>query len=253
MQAYPFFEYSLYCWIGLAIITFPVLLKITAPYGRHARQDFGPMINNTIGWIIMELPSLALFAALFILTSTEKSAVNWVFFSIWVIHYTQRTFIFPLRQPNKHKQMPLLVAGSAIFFNLINAYFNGFYLGSIEPMYTMNWFLDPRFIGGVALFIAGFIINIQSDTILINLRKPGETGYKIPTGGMYRFVSCPNYLGEIMEWTGWAIATWSLPGLAFALWTAANLMPRALDNHRWYKRQFANYPADRKAVIPYIL
>jgi protein-S-isoprenylcysteine O-methyltransferase Ste14 len=136
---------------------------------------------------------------------------------------------------------------------LINATFNGFYLGTIEPMYTPEWLMDPRFIIGMLFVVSGFIINIQSDSILINLRKPGETGYKIPKGGMYRFVSCPNYLGEIMEWTGWAIATWSLPGLAFALWTAANLIPRALDNHRWYHSKFEDYPAERKAVLPYIV
>lgn len=253
MQDYPVFLYALYAWGALAIVTFPVLLTITAPYGRHTRQGFGPMINNTVGWIIMEFPSLAVFAALFIMGEPAKSPVNWIFFGIWVVHYTQRTFIFPLRQPNKHKQMPLLVAGSAIFFNLINATFNGFYLGTIEPMYTLAWLMDPRFIIGVLFIISGFIINIQSDSILINLRKPGETGYKIPKGGMYRFVSCPNYLGEIMEWTGWAIATWSLPGLTFALWTAANLIPRALDNHRWYHSKFEDYPRERKAVIPYLI
>jgi hypothetical protein len=44
-------------------------------------------------------------------------------------------------------------------------------------------------------------------------------------------VSCPNYLGEILEWIGWAIATWSLAGWVFAIWTMANLAPRAFTNH----------------------
>ena len=51
--------------------------------------------------------------------------------------------------------------------------------------------------------------------ILRNLRAPGETGYKIPVGGLFRWVSSPNYFGELLEWTGWAIATWSIPGVAF--------------------------------------
>jgi len=65
------------------------------------------------------------------------------------------------------------------------------------------------------------------------LRENGNSVYKIPEGGMFNLVSSPNYLGEILEWTGWAIATWSLAGLSFALWTFANLAPRALANHRW--------------------
>jgi hypothetical protein len=56
-----------------------------------------------------------------------------------------------------------------------------------------------------------------------------------------------------MMWTGWAVATWSLAGLSFALFTAANLIPRAVSHHRWYRRTFADYPRRRKAVIPGLL
>jgi hypothetical protein len=66
-------------------------------------------------------------------------------------------------------------------------------------------------------------------------------------------VSAPNYLGEIVEWSGWALATWSLAGLAFALYTTANLAPRALANHRWYRQQFPGYPPERRALLPHLL
>jgi protein-S-isoprenylcysteine O-methyltransferase Ste14 len=67
---------------------------------------------------------------------------------------------------------------------------------------------------------------------------------------LYRWISCPNYLGEIVEWSGWALATWSLPGLAFAVWTAANLAPRAHSHHLWYREHFEDYPPQRKALLP---
>jgi protein-S-isoprenylcysteine O-methyltransferase Ste14 len=65
-------------------------------------------------------------------------------------------------------------------------------------------------------------------------------------------VTCPNYLGEILEWLGFALATWSLAGLAFALYTAANLAPRAFANHRWCREQFPDYPKNRKALFPFL-
>ena len=99
----------------------------------------------------------------------------------------------------------------------------------------------------------GVIINFQSDTILMKLRRPGETGHKVPAGGLFRWVSCPNYFGELVEWSGFALATWSLAGLAFAVWGAANLIPRALANHRWYRETFADYPSERRALIPGLL
>ena len=71
-------------------------------------------------------------------------------------------------------------------------------------------------------------------------------------GGAFELVSCPNYLGEILEWCGWALATWSWPGLAFALYTIANLAPRAVTHHRWYRETFPDYPPKRRALVPYL-
>jgi protein-S-isoprenylcysteine O-methyltransferase Ste14 len=87
---------------------------------------------------------------------------------------------------------------------------------------------------------------------LRRLRAAGDPGYRVPQGGLYRWISCPNYLGEIVQWAGWALATWSLPGLAFAVWTAANLVPRARANQQWYRQRFADYPPERRALIPWV-
>ena len=66
-------------------------------------------------------------------------------------------------------------------------------------------------------------------------------------------MSCPNYLGEILEWSGFALAAFSWPALGFALYTAANLGPRALAHQRWYRERFPDYPADRRALVPGLL
>ncbi|KHJ76173.1 3-oxo-5-alpha-steroid 4-dehydrogenase [Oesophagostomum dentatum] len=96
-------------------------------------------------------------------------------------------------------------------------------------------------------------INIQSDSILRNLRKPGETGYKIPRGGMFEYVSGANFFGEIIEWIGYSIVAGSLPAIAFAIFTASNIGPRAIHHHRWYHSKFPEYPKERKAIIPFLL
>jgi 3-oxo-5-alpha-steroid 4-dehydrogenase 1 len=112
----------------------------------------------------------------------------------------------------------------------------------------LNW----NFITGVCLFIIGAVINIKSDNILLSLRSTsGE--YKIPNGFMYKYISFPNYFGEILEWVAFALMTWSLAGLSFMIWSMANLIPRAIAGHRWYKKTFDNYPSNRKAIIPFIL
>ena len=82
------------------------------------------------------------------------------------------------------------------------------------------------------MFFLGMAINIHSDHILRNLRKPGEKGYKIPRGGMFDYVSGANFFGEILEWAGFAVATWSVPGLAFSFFTCCNIGPRAYQHHQ---------------------
>ena len=119
--------------------------------------------------------------------------------------------------------------------------------------YNWEWLMDARFIIGFFVFTGGVFLNWWSDQVLLNLRKGGKTGYFIPQGGLFKWISCPNFLGEILEWTGFAILTWSPAALVFALWTLFNLVPRALDHHRWYKSTFLEYPAERKAILPWIL
>lgn len=79
------------------------------------------------------------------------------------------------------------------------------------------------------------------------------TGYTIPRGGMFEYVSGANFLGEVMEWGGWALAARRLPAAAFALFTLLNIGPRAWQHHQWYRQHFgAEYPAHRRALIPFV-
>ena len=239
--------------IALAVVTFLCLLRFTAPFGRHyAGAGWGPHISNRIGWVVMELPATALFALIYFNGETSRQWVPLVFLAMWQAHYLHRTFVFPFRTRTSGKRIPIAVVASGFLFNLINAYINARFVSSIGE-YSTEWLSDPRYLAGLAIFVAGMTLNIRSDNVLLKLRNSGNPGYAIPRGGAYRYVSCPNYLGEIIEWAGWALATWSLAGFAFFLYTAANLVPRALSHHRWYRARFPDYPARRKALIPGIL
>jgi 3-oxo-5-alpha-steroid 4-dehydrogenase 1 len=238
--------------IVLAVITCLSLVFITAPYGRHERAGWGPTIPNAMGWVIMEMPAVALFLGIYFLGVHSLETVPLVFLGLWQLHYVHRTFIYPLRLRTKGKRMAVTIVGLALVFNSLNAYINARWISHLGH-YDTQWLLDPRFIVGVLVFVVGFGINQKADRMLLALRKPGETGYKVPKGWLYDYITCPNYLGEILEWTGFAIATWSLPGLAFALYTAANVGPRAFSNRRWYRERFPDYPKDRKALIPFVM
>lgn len=248
----PFNEFVV-CWIAVGLSLFPIQLCIVAPYGRHARAGWGPDIPNRVGWFAMELVSLVVFASLFLAGPAAKSAPMWIFFAFWVAHYTNRSLIFPWRVRTAGKRIPLAIVAAAVCFNTVNAGLNGYYLGSLAS-YPTRWLWDVRFIVGTALFLVGAAANIWVDEKLIGLRSGTTTlDYAVPRGGLFEIVSCPNHLGEIVEWSGFALMCWNLPALSFAIWTAANLIPRAISHHRWYRRQFDDYPPGRTAVIPFLL
>lgn len=245
-----FFRYLLWAWTLLALVTLPLLLTFTAPYGRHRRTGWGPVVADRWGWMLMEAPASLGFVACVAVADVPLTATMILFLVFWQAHYVHRAFVYPLVIRRDQGAMPLVVIGLGNTFNLINTYLNGRYLYCFSGGYANSWLLDPRFLVGSALFAFGLVINRLADRKLRDLREPGAFGYRIPRGGLYEWVSCPNYLGEIVEWIGWAIATWSLPGFAFAVWTIANLAPRARSHHAWYQRTFADYPDGRKALVP---
>jgi 3-oxo-5-alpha-steroid 4-dehydrogenase 1 len=253
MTEQTFFYLVLYLFIGLSAVAFVALIFMAAPYGRYARVGFGPRVNATLGWVLMEAPAPLLFAVYFIFGPRPIEPILWVFLILWELHYIHRAFVFPFRRRGKAQTMPLVIMLLGFLFNCINSYTNGRYLTALGGPYSNSWFSDPRFILGVILFLGGMAINQHSDLILFRLRKPGDTGYHIPRGGLYQFISAPNYFGEILEWFGYALLTWSPAALVFAIWTVANLLPRAIAHHHWYREKFPDYPSDRKAIIPFLL
>ncbi len=248
------FNLFIWIWISLAVIIFITLLFITAPYGRHSKRTWGVTIPDRLGWFLMEIPGPVIYLLLVITGSGSKSVTVWIITGLYLAHYINRAAIYPLRIRTRGKEMPLLVALMAVFFNFVNAGFLGYFAGTLQTHYTESWLTDPRFIAGLLILITGAVINITSDEKLIHLRKKRNGyGYIIPRGGLFEKVSCPNFLGEIIEWGGYALLCWSLPALSFFIWTFCNLVPRALSHHRWYRSHFPEYPEGRKAVIPYIL
>ena len=152
--------------------------------------------------------------------------------------------------------MPLSVILMGMVFNTLNALMQGGWIFYVSPvnMYEISWLTTPQFIIGTIIFFTGMIVNIHSDHIIRHLRKPGDTNHYLPKKGMFIYVTSANYFGEFVEWLGFAILTWSLSGAVFALWTFANLAPRAAKIYDNYKKEFGDELDTKKVkrIIPFI-
>ena len=235
--------------IALAAVTALALRFVVAPYGRHARAGWGPTLPERWGWMIMESPSLALVTTLFFAGPNRATPALVALWGMWAAHYAQRSLVYPFRIRGR-KRMPIVVVAMAIAFNVLNGTINGTWLGSLAPRdFSAR---DPWFVVGAVLFAAGMAINLDSDRRLFALRRPGRSEYVVPRGGLFELVASPNYFGEIVEWCGFALASRSLAGLAFALYTIANLAPRAASHLAWYRAKFPDFPRERRALVPWI-
>ena len=244
--------------IGMAIVAavvFVSLFFVDAGYGKFYTPKWGPSLDNHLGWFLMEVPVFIAMLALWWFSARRSDGIRLLFLLIFELHYFHRSFIFPL-QLRGHSRMPLSIVLMGAVFNTLNAFMQGGWLFYVSPVdfYPAGWVRSLPFIAGVVIFAVGMYINIQSDGIIRNLRKPGDTAHYLPKDGMFRYVTSANYFGEFMEWVGFAILTWAWAGAVFALWTFANLAPRAARIYDLYSREFPDEldTSRVKRILPFI-
>ncbi len=249
------FEVLLIVMAALGVAVFASLWKVTAGYGKFASKKWGPSISNRAGWVLMEVPVFLVMLLIWALNGFPLAAPQIVLFGLFMLHYTQRCFVFPFLIRGKSR-MPLSIMGMGVVFNLINGYIQGAGLFLFpRASYSLGWgyLLSWNAILGMGLFAVGLAINWNSDYVIRHLRRPGDTAHYLPQKGLYKYVTNANYLGEILEWVGFALAAASPAGWVFAWWTAANLVPRADSIHKRYIQEFGTEAlGKRKRLLPFV-
>jgi 3-oxo-5-alpha-steroid 4-dehydrogenase 1 len=246
--------------IGFGFTVFSLLgsLFVPAPYGRFPSDKMGVNLSPKFGWWLMELPAMVFFLWFYVQGPRATEAMPLLLALIWVIHYGNRGWFFPLSirvVPGKKSSFSVSVMVGGMLVTAVHGYLNARFFTGLGAHLTNAWFADPRFLIGFVVYYTGFFITVRSESIMRNLRDPSKPsaandGYRVPYGGAFRWVTSPQYLGELVAWAGFTLMTWGLPGLMIFLISASNLVPRALATHRWYHERFPDYPPERKALIP---
>ena len=249
------FNIFLIVMAAVAVVVFLALYFVNAGYGKFYQPSWGPSLDNHLGWFLMEVPVFVAMLLLWWCSSRRTDGIRLIMLLLFQAHYFQRSFIFP-RLLRGHSRMPWSIVAMGALFNTLNAFMQGGWLFYVSPAdyYPADWLTSLPFLAGTSLFLAGMYINIQSDSIIRNLRLPGDTRHYLPQGGMFRYVTSANYFGEWLEWTGFAILTWSWAGAVFSLWTFANLCPRAARIHDLYRQEFPDQmeTLKPKRFIPFV-
>ncbi|XP_043551380.1 3-oxo-5-alpha-steroid 4-dehydrogenase 2-like [Chiloscyllium plagiosum] len=235
--------------ILLGILVWKQHQKRAASYGRYSLKSSTTkiLIPANVGWFVQELPSFAVPVLLIYQSGDLDNLGSKLLLCLFCGHYF-RVFIYGCF--TRGQVVEIFFVLKCFVFCALNGYLQGHNL--IYCTKYNSWTTDFRFLFGMMLFLLGMAFNIHSDHLLRKLRKPGDTSYKIPKGGLFEYVSAANYFGEIVEWFGYSIATWTFPAFAFAIFTTLSLGSRAIYHHRFYVEKFQDYPKSRKILIPFL-
>jgi 3-oxo-5-alpha-steroid 4-dehydrogenase 1 len=256
------FLYDRVLWVAFGIVVFTVVATqfVQSPYGRFASRRWGPALGPRLGWFLMELPAPLVFYVCYAQGPQRVAPFPLFVLGLWTVHYLNRGFLMPLlmRVPRGQERTfgaSVMLAGWLV--TSIHGYLSAVWVSKLHGEPGWSWFADPRFVVGVALYGAGLAANVHADHVLRNLRSRdelarGERRYRIPHGGLFARVTNASYFAELVLWSGFALLTWSPAGLFILAISAANLVPRAVATHRWYRETFPDYPRKRRVLVPYL-
>ena len=249
-------------WISYGVVALTVIgsIFVIAPYGKFGgSQTLGVELPSKVGWWLMEIMASVCFAFFYPLGKNSTKPVPIIFAFLYAIHYANRGWYFPWAMrvaPNSKTNFSFTVSASGILVTALHGYLNALWYSQHCSYLDWNWLFSPLCVFGLLLYQTSFWSTIYLEAIMRNLRdpnpRPGDARYKIPRGYLFEYVSSPQYLTELLGFLGWAIMTWSPAGLFIFSISCANLIPRAIETHKWYRGKFEDYPAERKILIPFV-
>lgn len=182
--------------------------------------------------------------------SSPSTGVQKVALVCWIIHFAKREFetLFVHRFGTDTMPLSNLYKNCAYYwsFGLVIGYLvNRPHFGSESSTFLT--------LLGVLIFVLAEVGNGVTHLQLRNLRPPGTKTRRVPRGGLFNYVSCPNYTCEILAWVGFSLLTGSIGSWIFTLVGAGQMFLWAQKKHQRYRKEFTDYPRSRKVLIPFVL
>lgn len=228
-------------------------------------KDLGPQIPWKTVFLIEYLGPLLIYPIFYtqptwIYGTYLSEASNWAkeaqlsALIAWTIHYAKRELETLFVHRFSHATMPFrnIFKNSGYYWGF--AAFVAYFVN--HPLYTPP--SQEMAVAGMCLFYFMEVGNFTTHLTLRALRPAGSTQRKIPRGGLFRFVSCPNYTYEICAWLGFNLMTRTVAGILFMCAGALQMIIWAQGKHRRYRKEFDGkdgkplYPPNRKSIVPFI-
>ncbi|PXF46168.1 Very-long-chain enoyl-CoA reductase [Gracilariopsis chorda] len=228
-------------------------------------KDLGPQILWKTVFIVEYLGPLLLYPLFYTQpawmygttlppSSDAAREVQMAALMAWTFHYAKREFETLFIHRFSHATMPLRNIFKNSFYYWGFAAYVAYFVN--HPLYTPP--TQQYLAVGLCVFYFMEVGNFTAHLTLRNLRPAGTRVRKIPRGGLFEFVSCPNYTFEIMAWLGFNVMTRTVAGILFMCAGAFQMILWAQGKHRRYKKEFDGqdgrplYPPNRKIIFPFV-
>lgn len=173
----------------------------------------------------------------------------------WTIHYAKRLLETVFVHRFSHATMPLRNLFRNCSYYWLFAAYVAYHIN--HPLYTAP--CETQTYISLAAWALCEIGNFSIHWLLRHLRPAGSKERKVPRPTadpftkMFNLVSCPNYTYEVGGWVAFTFMTQCLPAGLFAFAGFYQMLVWALGKHRAYKKDFADYPRGRKAIVPFLI
>ena len=164
-------------------------------------------------------------------------------------HFLKREYETAFVHRFSHATMPLTnLAKNCAHYWLIGGLLLAFelYFTTPPPSTFMTWVF-------FLLFLLMEVGNFTSHIMLRNLRPPGTSQRSIPYGFLFEYVSCPNYFFESMSWIFFALMTRCYSAWIFWVAGTSQMFLWGKKKHSNYRKEFKNYPKQRKIMFPFLI
>jgi very-long-chain enoyl-CoA reductase len=214
-------------------------------------KDLGPQISWLLVFVLEYLGPI-LIHLFFFLRLTNPTPIQYVSVCLACLHFIKREYETWFVHRFSNGTMP--------FMNLPKNCFHYWVLGGLfvsyfvyQPGYQPLWDLGSLQVWVLGTWVLAQASNYVTHCTLRDLRPPGSKERRIPYGYGFDWVSCPNYTFEILGWMCYSLLVQHWSAWFFTIVGGVQMYFWAVKKHKRYRKEFKEYPVNRKVLIPGLL
>jgi 3-oxo-5-alpha-steroid 4-dehydrogenase len=231
--------------VGAILLIGEATGRLRLPYGKFRT---GAGVNSRAGLALAYATPVFVYIVLWVEGGSPRTLYHLAVFGAFLFHFLRRifevSFVNSYSRPTPLRALMIIaflyggVAASCAFFQV-----RTFGQPTSQPIFTL----------GILIFALGEVLNGYHHWLLARLRPLGVRIYVVPRHGLFGWVACPHYLGEILSFVGYAMMSDLLPVWGNALVTSAYLSARANSTLNWYRLEMPlQIPSGWRRLIPFV-